>query len=244
MNIPCPGLGVLHLLTVFSGFDMAVTKVKTVIDRCRTVLKEVSADGTRWTNTELVDWLNEFYLAAAGIAPGKFSEVRAFECQAGTQQELPTDMEQLLEVVRNLDGRMGGIQSATKAMMDTTRRAWHGDPHSNDQELFVLDERFPSKFYVWPPAAKGSRIEIAGVVLPKPHTIGDYDCGEITIHCSDRLAPAMHDYILFRAYSKDSEDTVNAGLAQSHYATYMQSMTGGKQIRFESSPKNAAEGNL
>ncbi|HAO02938.1 MAG TPA: hypothetical protein DCQ42_14780, partial [Halomonas sp.] len=48
---------------------MAVTTVGTVIRNAKLVLQEVTAAGTRWTNEELLGWLNEAYQAIVQIKP-------------------------------------------------------------------------------------------------------------------------------------------------------------------------------
>lgn len=215
---------------------MPTTKVKDAIDRCKRTLQEVTSGGTRWKNEELVVWLSEFYQFAAGVSPGEFSVMRSFSCVAGTKQDAPEDIVQVLDVTRNLDGQLTSIIATTKNVMDSTRRNWHGETQSITQEVFILDERYPRQFYVWPPAAADSKIEIVGVVVPVAHSIGDYDGDEKAIKCSDRLVPAMVDYVLYRAYSKDAEFAGNKARADSHYNACIQLLQAGRDARYQMTP--------
>lgn len=215
---------------------MATTTLKTVIDRCKTTLQEVTSDGTRWSNNELVDWAGEFYQFASSMNPGEFSDMREFQCVAGTKQDAPGDMVQVLDIIRNLEGSKAPIIASTKNVLDSTRRGWHGEVPTNSQEVFILDERYPRQFYVWPPASAGSLIEIAGVVIPEKHSLADYSGGVAVIKCSDRLVPPMVDYVLFRAYSKDADFAGNANRANVHYTTCVNALQLGRNSRYEVSP--------
>lgn len=215
---------------------MATTTLKMVIDRCKTTLQEITSDGTRWSNNELVDWAGEFYQFAASISPGEFSEIRQLSCVVGTMQQAPADMVQIIDVTRNLDGSKMPIVATTKNVLDSTRRGWHSEVPSNSQEVFVLDERYPRQFFVWPPAQAGSLIEIAGVVVPEKHSTTDYTVGTAKVKCSDRLVPPMVDYILFRAYSKDADFAGNANRANSHYTTCINALQIGRDTRYQVAP--------
>lgn len=210
---------------------MPTTKLKTVIDRAKTILQETAEEGVRWTNAELVDWVSEFYSHAANLVPSEFSSIRELLCIAGTKQDAPTDMIQVIDVIRNLDGDMLPMSAASKGVLDSSVRGWHGHTESNEQEVFVLDERYPRSFYIYPPALVGSKIEIAGAVIPAPHILADFTGGSVTIKCSDRIVPAIADYILFRAHSKDAEHAGNAARSNFHRNLCDSFLTKGKITR-------------
>jgi hypothetical protein len=215
---------------------VTTTTLKEVIDRCKTILQEVTSDGTRWTNQELVDWAGEFYQVASSVNPSEFSDVQSFTCISGTKQDAPTDVIQILEITRNLDGTKMPVMATTRNVLDSTRRGWHGEVESNSQEMFILDERYPRTFYVWPPAKAGSLLEIVAVIIPVKHSIADYSDGLTKVKCSDRLVPPMVDYILFRAYSKDADFAGNQQRSDIHYRNCLQTLQAGREIRYQVSP--------
>lgn len=210
---------------------MPTTKLKAVVDRAKTILQETGAEGVRWTNAELVDWANEFYCHAANLVPSEFAEVREMNCVAGTKQDAPADMVQVIDVIRNLDGSMMPLTATAKDVLDSTIRGWHGHAGSIEQEVFVLDERYPRNFYVYPPASVGSKIEIAGAVIPVAHVLSDFTGEAALVKCSDRITPAMTDYILFRAHNKDAEHAGNAARSDYHRNLCDSFLTKGKITR-------------
>ena len=48
---------------------MAVTTVGEILRRTKIILQELTQNGTRWTNEELLGWLNESYQAIVAIKP-------------------------------------------------------------------------------------------------------------------------------------------------------------------------------
>lgn len=215
---------------------MATTTLKQVIDRCKITLQEITTDGTRWSNQELVDWAGEFYQLASSVNPAEFADIQEFSCVAGTKQDAAQDVVQIIEITRNTDGTKMPIVATTKNVLDSTRRGWHGELESINQEVFILDERYPRIFYVWPPATANSKIEIVAITVPEKHQLADYTGGVATVKCTDRLVPPMVDYILFRAYSKDADFAGNQQRSDTHYRTALQSLQAGREIRYQVSP--------
>lgn len=199
---------------------MAVTTVGTVINNAKLVLQEVTAAGTRWTNEELIGWLNEGYQAITQVKPDASSVNATMALTPGTRQEIPTDGRRLIDVVRNTaDASLKmGVLITTRRALDTTRRSWHADPQSIDIEQYVFDDQDPTHFYVYPPAADGAELELIYSAVPKPHdkSQGLNGLANESLHLNDSYAPCLTDYILYRAYSKDAEHSANLSRAQMH----------------------------
>ena len=120
---------------------MAVTTVGVIVRNAKLILQEVTQAGTRWTNEELIGWLNEGYQAITQVKPDAASVNATLKLQAGTRQEIPADGQRLIDVVRNTaaDSLQMGIMVTTRRALDTTRRSWHADPKSVDIEQYVFD---------------------------------------------------------------------------------------------------------
>lgn len=204
---------------------MAVTTVGTVIRNAKLVLQEVTAAGTRWTNEELIGWLNEAYQAIVQIKPDASAINTSVGLVAGTRQEIPSDGMRLIDVVRNTaaDSAKMGIMVTTRRSLDTTRRSWHGDTPSIDIEQYMFDDQDPTRFYVYPPAVVGAEVELIYSSTPSPHDISQGLDGlkDEAIRLNDSYAPVITDYILYRAYSKDAEHAANLNRAQMHMQAYM-----------------------
>jgi hypothetical protein len=204
---------------------MAVTTVGTVIRNAKLVLQEVTAAGTRWTNEELIGWLNEAYQAIVQIKPDASAINTSVDLVAGTRQEIPSDGMRLIDVVRNTAtaSQKMGIMVTTRRSLDTTRRSWHGDTPSIDIEQYMFDDQDPTRFYVYPPAVVGAEVELIYSSTPSPHDItqGLDGLKDEAIRLNDSYAPVITDYILYRAYSKDAEHAANLNRAQMHMQAYM-----------------------
>ena len=207
---------------------MAVTTVGSVINNAKLVLQEVTEAGTRWTNEELIGWLNEAYQAVVQAKPDASSVNDSVTLAAGTRQTIPSDGLRLIDVVRNTASSSDqlGILVTTRRALDTTRRSWHADTPSINIEQFVFDDQDPTHFYVYPPAQSGAKIELIYSAVPSPHskTGGLNAIENDPIKLNDSYAPVITDYILYRAYSKDAEHAANLNRAQMHLQSYMQAL--------------------
>lgn len=207
---------------------MAVTTVGTIIDNAKLVLQEVTAAGTRWTNEELIGWLNEAYQAIVQVKPDASSVNATLKLDKGTRQQIPSDGLRLIDVVRNTAATSDklGILVTSRRALDTTRRGWHADQESVNIEQFVFDDQDPTHFYVYPPASDAAEIEIIYSAVPSPHdkSLGLEGLRGQPIKLNDSYAPVITDYILYRAYSKDAEHAANLNRAQMHMQSYMGSL--------------------
>lgn len=216
---------------------MAVT-VADIVNHAKRILQETGAEGTRWTNDELGGWLNEFYQAAVGLKPDVSTVNEEVTLTAGTKQAIPSTGLRLLDVIRNTTGKMTGISVKSRQSLDAIRRAWHSDPATTRIEHYVFDDLDPRTFYVYPPADTGAAVEILYSTVPEPHdlstTFAVYG-GEV-FKLNDAHAPAATDYILYRAFAKDSETPQNLNRSQMHYQSYVQQLTGKRQADQAYSP--------
>ena len=196
---------------------MAVTKVGDILRRCKKVLQEVTQNGTRWANEELLDWLNESYQAITGIKPDASSLNAEITCTVGTKQKIPDDGLMLLDVVRNTTGDGMAVIRTSRAALDSTRRRWHGEDPQDEVEQFVFDDQDPRHFYVYPPAMATVKLEVIYASVPLPHAMTEAKDDSVeVIRLPDAYAPAMVDYILSRAYAKDAEHAANLQRSTMH----------------------------
>lgn len=206
-----------------------VATVGQVLRRVKGILQEFGT-GIRWTDAELLDWLNEGYLAVMAVRPDAASTSFVLPCVAGTRQSLPAGAHRLLSVVRNMAEGAGGmaIQPTVRAALDVARRGWHSEPGTVEIEQFMYDEADPHAFYVYPPALAAARLEIIYAAAPEPHAAGLADTSNEALRFADAFAPALTDYVLFRAFSKDAEGQANQARAQLHYGACMGALGGAR----------------
>lgn len=212
---------------------MAVTTVGSLISRVKLILQEVTSNGTRWANTELLGWLNEGYAAICNVKPYASSVTAELTCKAGTRQTIPANGLRLLEVIRNTATGTDGlsITQTTRGAIDSTRRSWHGETAALAVEQFVFNESQPKEFYVYPPALATSKIEIVYSVVPEGHAASEAtNTSTEVIRLDDSYAPVLVDYMLARAYAKDAEHAANLNRSTMHYQMFLTALWSKAQI--------------
>jgi hypothetical protein len=210
---------------------MATVKVVDLISRAQVLLKDTTA--VRWTAVELQLWLNDAYRELVNVRPDVNAQVGIHSCSAGFRQTITSTFpraERVLEITYNT-----AVTSNKKAIRVTDRRSmdeqlpnWLNDIASVNAERYMFDPKLPKQFLVYPPATVDSRIEVVYSEVPLPHTLTEPQLTNpsttTVINVDDGYANALLDYMLYRAYTKDSEQTGNATRAMAHYQAMLASL--------------------
>lgn len=216
---------------------MATTTVLDIINQAKLILQETTTDGIRWTNQELLGWLNNGYKAFVALKPDCSAVNQTMNCVAGTRQTIPAAGVRLLDVIRNATGSKAAIKLTQRSILDSTRPNWHSETESAQLDYYVFDELDPTHFYVYPPAIEGTVIEILHASVPTRHPEDDM-ANDTVIKLDDRYAPALLDYILYRAYSKDADTSGNLNRAMMHKSAYVEALGGQTQMDVATSPNS------
>lgn len=201
------------------------TTVRQLINTVKLTLQEErNTDGIRWTNSELIDYLNDAYKFVAENEPEAFAENSEFECVNGSRQELPPNAVTLINIVRNIDGRRRAINPIDGETLNAVRPDWQDENATKEQELFIYDDWNPKVFYVYPPALEGSMLEIVVSINTPKHTTRHYDDGETTLALDDRFYPPIMNYILHRSFDKDADNQNNMSRAMQYLQTAYSAM--------------------
>lgn len=196
---------------------MAIT-VQNIIDRVQRLLKD---DGTRWTTAELIDWVNDAQREVVLYKPDASSKITTFACALGAKQTLPSDGIQLLDVINNSSGAMRAIKYVTREVLDSENPNWRSETPSSEIRNFTFDEKTPRDFYVYPPAATATSIEISYSVSPaEVSSVSD------PISLPDVYANAIVYFVLYRALSKNADYAADYNQAQGYYNMFLQVLTG------------------
>ena len=99
--------------------------------------------------------------------------------------------------------------------MDSENAHWHNEATDPVVEHYVFDEDAPDTFWVYPPNSGGGSVEIIYSRAPSDLT----DLSD-TIVLNDIYSNVIVDYILYRAYSKDTDYAGNQERAASHYQAF------------------------
>lgn len=197
---------------------MATTKVVDILDRASIILQDNTH--VRYPNSELLKFFNDAQKEVVLHRPDANMVNTTFACGSGSKQSLPSAALRLVDVVRNVGGR--AVTMVERRILDETLPSWHETAAgSNGIEHFIYDPADPKNFYVYPEAASGTHsLEIVYASAPSDITISNFDTDTTTITLDDVYANAILDYILYRAYQKDSEYAGNSQRAMMHYQSF------------------------
>lgn len=173
-------------------------------------------DHVRWTELELIDWIND---AAGEIVlrrPAARAVIEIIALASGTRQNTPDGTSQLLNVVRNwkAGGTPGSAISITDMQaMNAADPDWHA-ARAGTTRQYMIDERSPTTFYVYPPATNGAQVEVL-VAKPPPKVVANTD----TLDMRPEFIGALLNWIMYRCHTKDSE-YANGAVAAQHYQAF------------------------
>lgn len=182
---------------------MGTMKVVDILKRANTILHD--ATKVRWPMTELLDWYNDAQRAIVVRRPDASPADAAFSCVLGTRQQLPSDGLRLLDVMRN-EAAGTAITVIDRKELDENIRGWHDASHpTTDVQHYVYDDRNPKIFYLYPAPPDSHQVRICYSTALDDVAITDFDADNQAIALDDVYCNPLIDWILYRAFSKDSE---------------------------------------
>jgi hypothetical protein len=205
-----------------------------IIDRARLTLQDSS--GVRWTDAELLIYINDAQREVVNIKPEATATHENISLSTGTEQTLPSGGLRLIKVSRNMSGTASdatgskAIRIVEEDLLNSIEPDWH-DPtvtgssaHGSIIKNYIFDADDPKKFYVYPGVASGSSayVELIDSKLPT-----DLSSVSSTIDIEDTYGNAILNFVLYRAYLKDAEYAGNQQRAGSHYQLFLNSLGAG-----------------
>ena len=197
---------------------MASTKVVDVLDRASIILQD--ATNVRFPNAELLKFFNDAQKEVVLHRPDANMQNANMTCVAGSKQTIPTTGLRLVDVTRNASGR--AITQVDRKILDETLPDWHETVADATRKIehFVFDAADPKHFYVYPKATGSFQIEIVYSAAPSDISISNFATDTTVISIDDVYSNSLLDFILYRAYQKDSEFAGNAQRAMMHYQSF------------------------
>lgn len=186
-----------------------------IISRAQIVLNDVG--GVRWADSELLKWISDGQRVITLVRPDASSSNTTVTLVAGTKQSLPADGIRLLDVIRNIKANGDpdrAVRLVEREILDAQNPNWHTVAGSVVLN-WMVDNRDPLNYYVYPKAGAGQKLEILYSKNP-----ADVTTTGQALSVPDIYAEPLFNYVLFRAYSKDAEFSANAGLAQSYFQVF------------------------
>ena len=200
---------------------MGTITAQTIIDKAAIQLIDLGND--RWTREELLDWLNQAQKQIVVMSPNATNKVEVVQLESGTRQSIPSDGWTLLEVIRYMgtDGTKPGraVRLTSRELIDSFNPNWHSDNKTATPKHYIFDPQDQTVFFVYPPNSGTGYVELNYSPVPPIITVETE-----TISINDIFEPAILDYILYRACSKDAEYAPGVQLAGGYLQTFMAAM--------------------
>lgn len=220
---------------------MSTITAQSVVNKVQVILQDTT--GVRWPDSELLDWLNDGQREIVLYKPNAFIKNLAVRMAGGTKQSLPADGVQLIDVVRNMgtNGTTPGraVRITMREVLDSQLPDWHSETPNSVVKHYAYSMLDPKNFYVYPPqpAAGQGYIELVYGASPTDTTL----VGTITL--DDIYQNVLVDYILYRAYSKDTEYAADQNRAAAHQNAYIAALTGKAKVEVGANPNSMAPAN-
>lgn len=195
---------------------MATVSASSILSKASILLHDTAK--TRWSDTELLGWLNLGQRAIVTERPEAYAMTLDVGLEAGTRQSVPANAVRLLKVVRNTAGR--AVTLANPEMLDAEDPDWHAGTTSATVIHYVYDQHDPHVYYVYPPNTGTGHVEIVVSAAP-PDVVSAGD----VISVDDIYADALLNYVLYRALAKDSGSTANLNRATLAYRAFTAALT-------------------
>lgn len=189
----------------------------------------------RWPLLELCGWLNDGITAIILQKPSAAAQSVSLNLVEGTLQQIPEQYVSILRPVRNMRvpasdaSARRSITVVPEAQLSLLNPAWHDElsvPYAQQVKHFVFDEANPRAFYVYPGNDGTGSIELVLCAEPAKIAPSDISAPEeltsyaIEIPLDDIYFGVLLDYVLYRARSKDAQESGSAQRAALHYQQF------------------------
>ncbi len=178
----------------------------------------------RWTVIELIDWANDAATEIVLRRPAARTVTETLTLVAGAKQEASEGTAQVLDIVRNVKANNMGtaVSIVDRQAMNAISPNWYFD-RPGPARHYMIDERSPTSFWVWPPAVAGAQVE-ALVAKPPPKVYAESDM----LDMRPEFMGAIVNWMLFRCHTKDSEYS-QGNVAMLHYQAFADAIGGPAQ---------------
>ncbi|MCX7132159.1 DUF6682 family protein [Aeromonas sp.] len=176
-----------------------------------------------WGLDDLISYYNSAISAVASARPDIFIKTQLFACAAGTRQTAPAGTIKLIDVERNtLTGKT--IRYVSRADLESLIPSWASSTGGVETELYVHEPTNITAFWLYPGVQAGVNVDLVLSILPATVTKGTVESG-VNVQVDDRYITPCLDWIMYRAFMRDSEVTANASRGQLHLQSFKQALS-------------------
>jgi hypothetical protein len=193
------------------------TAVSSLIAKAKILTQDPT--GVRWTDPEWILWASDGQREVIRIL--RLTKNADVLLDPGAIQSLPADGVEIVDIPYYMsDPDVIGlpIREVSRRVMDAAKPTWMYD--TGTVSSWMRDETIPLRFYVHPPPPDDQALVRMHYIWIPPLLTADTDLLAIP----DDKAPAVVDYMLYRAYSKDVDVPGSAELAALAYAQFMRGL--------------------
>lgn len=204
----------------------------------------IDAGMTRWSQDELLDYLNAGRREACVLRPDLYAITANLTLAAGATQALPAGGFKLFDVFHNYkaDGSVGNSPRVVeRELLDAARPGWRSDASVGYIKHFMYDERDGRSFDVYPPAAAGLQVRVRYAAEPDPIAVGSLST---ELAQEGPYASYLVDYVCARAMTKDAEYAGNRELVGGYFARFTAGFAAGVTTETAVSPNTANQGGV
>jgi len=189
----------------------------------------------RWPLSELCGWLNDGIGAIVLQKPSATAMNVTLPLVRGTLQSIPEGYISILRPVRNVRSVSSDrqprrtISVVSEEQISSMNPTWHDSysvRYGQQVKHFIFDEANPRAFYVYPGNDGTGSVELVLCAAPeKIEPIHSADAEElaaydVAIPLEDTYFGVLLDYVLYRARSKDAQESGSATRAALHYQQF------------------------
>jgi len=201
--------------------------VSDILGRVRPVLNDSDASAYRWSNTDLISYINDACKLIIIKRPDANTSLSSITLAAGAVQAVPDTAYRLIDIVCNLaadDSQGRAITLIDSTVIDAFNPSWRSGTKSSTVKHYIYDPRNSRRFEVYPPVNAGAKIQakLAAYVGAASQTTD-------TVGLRDEYMEHIVCFVLYKAYSRDMEFAGNAELAAS-YLSLFNGMLGDKTM--------------
>lgn len=215
--------------------------VQSAITEVRRIIHDESAT-FRWSDLELIDYVNAGNRQTVSLIP-EANTIETIETTLTSRiarQSLPAGGIKFLKVARNYDDDgttpQGVVRFAEKDALDTYEPDWEFVSIKADGpnyfEHFCHDDREPTVYFLYPaPVADAKRTAVVYSAIPTLMVlVAD------TLPLDDKYTNALIMYVVYRALTKESRETLPGAFRQELWQNYLVALGLQKQAEGDASP--------
>ena len=182
--------------------------------------------------SELLSYLRDALASLSSYRPDAFSTTENITLQPGRMQRLPEGAVSLSSIDSNVDGSESPVLNANHSLARAFYAKQCGEDNSSKDcagqpqyrvRTYTYDPKAPKVFYVSPPVPGSGQFSVQATVVRNAPEIDASDWFA-TLDIDLKYVPIVKDYMLAKAYGKETESVTSMRLASSHLASFYQAL--------------------